>query len=130
MKDPQVYHSAELSDWHVSHHACIRWCERIGNTSDTWAARVLIQIALNQAITIPNRYAVSRWVEKSIESHTAYSRRIGIRYHVAGAAIVITGGNRVITVLKATEEDYATVLVFLIFGFWLEDEVQEIARPA
>ena len=130
MKEPQVYHTAELSDWMVSHHACIRWCERIGQTTNTWAARILIQIALNQAITIPNRYAVTRWVEKHIDSHTTHSRRTGIRYHIAGSAVVITGGNRVITILKATEEDYATVFVFLIFGFWLEDEVQEVARPA
>lgn len=129
MKESKVYHSTDLSDWKVSHHACIRWCERIGNTTNTWAARALIQIALNTSLTIPNRYAVTRWVEKISDSHTTYSRKHGIRYHIAGAAIVITGGNRVITVLKASTEDYATVLTWLMTGFWLPEEVQE-TNPA
>lgn len=130
---PQTYHSTENYDWQVSHHACQRWCERVDNTSSTWAARILIQIAMQNHLLIPNRYATTRWVEKHIPSKTLRNRLHGIRYHLAGTVIAITAGNRVITVIKATDEDYATLLVWLTFGIWFEKddaEVQGIHPPA
>jgi len=114
------YHTSEFSDWKVSHHASKRWCERIGMTNDTWAARRLIIFALENGITIPNRLAAQQWVIDVEAARTTLSRRNGIRYHVAGSALLITAGNRVVTVIKLTDEDIAIVLTWLTSGFWIE----------
>ena len=114
----QVHHTLENYEWLVSQHAAERWCERVGNTTDTWAARTLIQISVQGSLTIPNRLATPRWVLQPDENLTGLSRRQGIRYRISGVAVFVTGGHRVITVLRATEDDLAMVLVWLMTREW------------
>ena len=114
----QVHHTTENYDWLITQHAAERWCERIGTTTNTWAARGLIQISVRRSVTIPNRLATPRWVVEPDANLTALVRRKGIRYRISGTAVFVTGGHRVITLLKATDDDLATVLIWFITGEW------------
>lgn len=107
--------------WNVSHHAVQRWIERIGNTSDSWGARRLIQIAADNSIGVPNRLATRLWVPEKVDSaYTTVKRRHGFRYRLSGQAVLVMSGQTIITILKATAEDWATILVWQITGCWVD----------
>jgi hypothetical protein len=116
-----VFHWPER--WNVSRHATVRWIERVGRTSNTWAARRLIQAATDSSILVPNRLATQLWVHQVVnDDFTTLKRRQGFRYRMTSQAVLIMSGQTIVTVLKTTAEDLATVLVWQITGTWLGDE--------
>lgn len=111
---------------YVSHHACDRWNQRalgVDDGGDSWGARSQVQDAVKAAVLIPNRLT-ARWVPRYRKAATAQFRKQGIRYRFHPAGMLVMGGKRVITVLPASEDDLATVLVWMMLGQWL-DEVPE-----
>lgn len=104
--------------WYVAHHAAERWIERVCPCADTHVARNHILHALDMSFQIPNRHAVTLWINKVTEAGTASSRREGVRWYMAGYAVFIVSGNRVVTVLRASDSDVHTVLAWLLTGIW------------
>ena len=103
----------------ISQHACDRWNERVRDTGGSWRARSRVEHALHASVTIPNRYACSRWVSKWNPKLDAAFRRSGTRYRFYPGAVLITNTKgSVITILEADEEDLAAVLVWLLLGCW------------
>lgn len=103
----------------MSHHASDRWIERIHACADTQAARVWIQYSLDLAFQVPNRYAVDLWIQRIVEGRTQLARREGMRWYMLGYAVFIVSGNRVVTVIRATEDDVRIVLAWLLTGIWM-----------
>ena len=54
-------------------------------------------------------------------------RKQGIRYRFHPAGMLVIGGKRVITVLPVTEDDLATVLVWMMLGQWLDADAEALA---
>lgn len=117
--------------WRVSHHACERWVERVGDVNDTWRARSRIQRSVAHSVVIPNRLATDLWVPKVRDEATAIMRRAGVRYRFSGSVVFVTQGKRVITLLLPTTEDIATLLVWQLTGQWLptDELVEEEIQP-
>lgn len=111
--------------WRISIHACERWAERIepADKLTTWQARHRIQRVLRGAQRIPNRLAAARWVRKYQARADANFRKHGTRYYFTPNAVLVIGSKRtVVTVMEATPEDVATVLVWLMLGQWFAED--------
>ena len=107
-------------DWSVSAHAAERWVERMGGTSDVWAARYLIEHRIEHALMVPNRHAAKMWLRHIREEMIVSQRKHGIRFHVYGHAVFIVAGSKVVTMFRASDEDVATLLTWLMLGQWCE----------
>lgn len=114
--------------WKVSLHACQRWAERIEDVSNTWQAHYRIQQEILKAFILPNRLASLRWVPKYQPGLTRVLRRQGVRYRITGKALFITQGHLVLTVFEITSEDLAILLVWTIFGQWVDEGPTELVR--
>ena len=105
--------------WRVTRHACERWLQRIEDVGDTWTARNHILRAVHRSIIIPNRLASEIWVPKFQEGLTSKHRRHGFRYRFTSKAVLITGGNRILTVIDVSHDVLATILVWQMTGWWV-----------
>lgn len=104
----------------VSLHACRRWNQRVRDEGSTWRANSRIESALRLSVTIPNRLA-ARWIRHHDPDLDAHFRRAGVRYrYYPGAVMITTTKHTVVTVLQSQDDDLATVLVWLMTGFWEE----------
>jgi hypothetical protein len=125
----------------VSRHACDRWTERVVNKHaeraeraghagrtepaaiSSWQVRSRVEYAQRNAITIPNRYA-SLWHKRDDPKTRKLLRREGTRYSFYPGAVLVTNSKgSVITVLDASDDDLATMLVWLLMNEWLGEAI-------
>ena len=114
-----------MTTWKVSTHASERWLERFNDAENLGQARRRVQRAARVGRPIPNRLAVDLWHRKrSSKDVQRLRRQHGFRYRLMGTAVLVTQGHTVITVLRATTEELAAVLVWQMMDQWVPD------RPA
>jgi hypothetical protein len=102
----------------ITSHAVDRFIERVG-ARDRKEANARIHINVSRALTVPNRYAEDLWVVDYNPAATAPLRRRGIRYRFSPGVLFITRGKSVVTVVRTTPEDLATVLVWKMTNQWI-----------
>lgn len=103
----------------MTSHACQRWQQRVNSQPGVTKA---IKSCMKGAMAIPNRYT-RRWGRITWSKSVARSmRKRGTRYYFTPAAVLITCGDRIVTVVDVTDDDLATFLVWKMMNFWLEEE--------
>jgi len=61
------------------------------------------------------------WVYEPEEDRTKESRLAGIRYRLTGNKVFVTRGQRIITVMQASMDDLANLLVWQMLDCWLAE---------
>jgi len=113
-------------DWVVTNHACTRWRARARRQGLSYQSmRTLIGARLDRSISVPPRLARDLWgtpKERAMRGCPKHQRVHSVRYRYDGSCAYITRGRVVLTVLEASTEDAAVLLVHEIFHHWLPGE--------
>jgi hypothetical protein len=92
----------------VTRHAIDRYRERV-----TQCGRRHIREDLLATVKIPTRYARQRWTERNSPSNTT------VEWRMSAVAVYVVVSGRAVTAWKTTEDDLATLLVWLTMRTWV-----------
>ena len=90
-------------------HVLERYRERINPI----ASRRTISQDLLETVQIPTRYPRQRWTERNSPSHTT------VEWRMSASALYVVVSGRAVTTWRVTEDDLATLLVWLTMNTWV-----------
>lgn len=94
------------------------WLERSRALRDH-LGRDGVRAAIRRSVDVPIRIGAQRWANKVSEARVRDWRRKKVRYHAAWPSVLIAVDRTVVTVIRADDDDLATLLVHALIGVWL-----------